>query len=591
MRDGWLVWEVPSKPVSVRLSLDVTVRLGLAVREGFGALRRRGLETGGLLIGSRRGKGSPVIVDVEDFEPVESEHANGPSYLLSNADRRLLETRITARKATADNMSIVGFYRSHTRSGFAITAEDAALFSSYFSNASDVFLLIKSNEGGPPTGGFIIREGGGVLSNSPYSQFAFDRTKLMPAGRETPVSDLATSKEPPRVTEVVQPLEPTRTDWMVKPPIWLVSAGAMALAAGLYFGIQNRVRGSTPAQPGLPPALNVTNAGNSLRLSWDRQSFGSAGNALLWIKDGQVEQRFEFDSKQLSEGSVTYWPRTSDVTFRLELRSGGASVTESVRAIGGPSGGLAAIPAPAAIAVEPPAAPAVQAPVVVAVGETPVSVRSPIALRRNQNSGASRQHSRVFVFRQPEPSPAAVNSASILAPPTIQSVVGLPLGDGTDLLHLVSPPSQLSDGEGADSSLRVSFEPVSGSRRRIPLIGKLRGRSDYVPPAVLRAPALPNSPPRNVPHDVKIDVKVYVDPTGKVEYSEVLSKVTEANRDLAALAVFEARRWEFVPARTGDGAVPGEVVLHYQFAPRPRVTRGLAGGALTGEQIRIPRRM
>jgi hypothetical protein len=44
-------------------------------------------------------------------------------------------------------------------------------------------------------------------------------------------------------------------------------------------------------------------------------------------------------------------------------------------------------------------------------------------------------------------------------------------------------------------------------------------------------------------------------------YSEALSNVAESNRDLAALAVFSARRWEFVPARTGDGTVPGEVIL------------------------------
>jgi outer membrane biosynthesis protein TonB len=70
--------------------------------------------------------------------------------------------------------------------------------------------------------------------------------------------------------------------------------------------------------------------------------------------------------------------------------------------------------------------------------------------------------------------------------------------------------------------------------------------------------------------DVNIDVKVYVNPAGKVDYSEVLSNVVEADRDLAALAMFSARRWEFVPARSGDEAVPGEVILHYQFGPGVR---------------------
>ncbi len=45
--------------------------------------------------------------------------------------------------------------------------------------------------------------------------------------------------------------------------------------------------------------------------------------------------------------------------------------------------------------------------------------------------------------------------------------------------------------------------------------------------------------------DVKINVKVYVNPSGKVDFSELVSKVPDTDRDLAVLAVFAARRWEF----------------------------------------------
>jgi TonB family protein len=94
-----------------------------------------------------------------------------------------------------------------------------------------------------------------------------------------------------------------------------------------------------------------------------------------------------------------------------------------------------------------------------------------------------------------------------------------------------------------------------------------------VPPAALRNPGLTSPPQRSVPREVDIDVKVYVNPAGKVDYSEVLSKVAEPDRDLAASALFSARRWEFVPARDSDGTVPGEVILHYQFAPGTRLAR------------------
>ena len=94
-----------------------------------------------------------------------------------------------------------------------------------------------------------------------------------------------------------------------------------------------------------------------------------------------------------------------------------------------------------------------------------------------------------------------------------------------------------------------------------------------MPPAALHNPGLSIPPNRNLARDVKINVKVYVNPSGKVEYSEVVSKVPETDRDLAALAVFAARRWEFVPARDGDSPVPGEVILHYQFGPGARAAR------------------
>ena len=288
--DGWLVWESPGKPVSVRLSPDVAGRLGMAVREGFKALPRRGLETGGLLIGTRREGGYPVIVEVDDFEPIESEHAAGPAYLLSPADRSLLEARIAARQAAGGNSSIVGFYRGHTRRDFAIAEEDAFLFSTYFREPSDVFLLIKPGEGGSPIGGFVIREEGKVLSDTPYAQFRLEGTISIPAARETPVRATEESQAPVRAIRTIPPPAPREKTWKARRTIWPVAAGVMALAAALFFGIRMRAPDATPAKPGQPLALNVTSVGNSLRLSWDHQLPRHSGHAILWIKDGQEER-------------------------------------------------------------------------------------------------------------------------------------------------------------------------------------------------------------------------------------------------------------------------------------------------------------
>ena len=184
--DGWTTWESPGKPVCVRLSPGVVSRLGLVVRQGLNALPLGSQETGGLLIGSRSERGNPTLIQVYDFEPVISEHAAGPPYVLSDRDRLLLAARIAAHQATCKNSSIVGVYRSHTRPDFAITEEDLSLFSTYFKNPSDVFLLIKPNEDGTSSGGFIIREGGEVISRSPYAQFPLQGTVVRQPVRETP---------------------------------------------------------------------------------------------------------------------------------------------------------------------------------------------------------------------------------------------------------------------------------------------------------------------------------------------------------------------------------------------------------------------
>ncbi|HXI39445.1 MAG TPA: hypothetical protein VNH18_27385 [Bryobacteraceae bacterium] len=41
--------------------------------------------------------------------------------------------------------------------------------------------------------------------------------------------------------------------------------------------------------------------------------------------------------------------------------------------------------------------------------------------------------------------------------------------------------------------------------------------------------------------------------------------MTEANRGLACLVVFDARHGEFMPARMGAQVVPGHAILHYRF--------------------------
>jgi hypothetical protein len=545
VRDGLVVWEVPGKPVVVRLSFDVVSRLGLAVHEGFKALPRRGLETGGLLIGSRRNSGNQVVVEIEDFEAVESEHAAGPSYLLSEPDRRLLESRIAAHGTSGRKPYVVGFYRSHTRSGFSITLEDEYVFSNYFRKSSDVFLLIKSNDNEPPTGGFLIREGGKILSETPYSQFTFSPTFALRAAREVPPALPPPAPVPALPTRtVVTAVAPTSRLAASRPAI-LAAAAAAILVAGVSFAIWRRP--AVAASDGItaPLALSIGNSGSGLRLSWNHRASQQASQAILWIRDGEVEHKVELDAKQLSEGSIAYWPRTSDVDFRLQLLGRGGPVTESVRSIGGPAR-ASDQPAP-----------------IEAVGPSlPQILPTPLMRRASQTEMASRQRFRPFEFTEPPFQPPSVPE-----PPAIDEMAVPAMPKGVSLLRAMVPIHGPGSSDGTDPYLRVRVEPVPHFSRSFPLVGKRHRQTSYVPPEPVREPSIPVLPAQNLEHSVNIDVKVYVNLSGKVAYSELLSTVAPDDRDRAAAAVFSARKWEFVPAHAGSETVPGEVILHYRFGP------------------------
>ena len=549
LEDGWVLWEIAGKPVSVRLSRDVAGRLGIAVREGFRALRRRGLETGGLLLGSAREAGTQIVVEVRDFEPVECEHVTGPSYQLSETDCRVLEARIAAHAAGGDD-SIVGFYRSHTRPDFAITEEDAAIFASYFPKASDVFLLIKSNEGAPPTGGFIIREGGEILTNTPYDEFPFYTFTGTPAARER-AATVPESLPSPRVPQLPAFQSVRRTK---KRPGSMALVIATALAAGVLLGIEAGLPGPRPPGPGPSLGLRVTNSGDGLRLSWNHLASQRAGAGILYIRDGNEEKQYGLDVKQLSEGSIAYWPANADVNFRLELIAAGLRVTESVRAIGGPSK-TPSLEFPADSSPTPPVAKPAQA-------AKPVQAAKPLqAAKPAARATTQAKRPRTFAVPPSRHKSPTVLSASLPDPPPPQPLA-------------VPPPAKVTSAvERPDPSFHVVAEPVSGSRlehlaSNIPLIGRRYRHSDYVPPAPLKHPVVADPPDQDLAQEVKIDVKVYINPAGRVDYSELISKVPEQHRGLAQFAIFSARRWEFVPARAAGSAVQSAMILHYQFVPR-----------------------
>ncbi len=134
------------------------------VSEAFTAAPHRGAETGGILLG-RREEDRLVI---EDFEPVPSDHRFGPSYRLSDNDRELLrETLQWSRNEAPPGLSVLGFYRGHTLSEFALSQEDEDLLRSEFAGDEDLVLLVRPGLMGSSPEDFFIRRCAGVAAAAP----------------------------------------------------------------------------------------------------------------------------------------------------------------------------------------------------------------------------------------------------------------------------------------------------------------------------------------------------------------------------------------------------------------------------------------
>ena len=118
------VWSQTSGNFAIHIPPEIIGKLCTESLVAFKRVPRRGLETGGILLGRTEFQGDTTTFWIEGFAPIESEHRFGPSYLLSDSDFARLQTELT-KNATAS----LGIYRSQTRSDqLEIQHADAGLF-------------------------------------------------------------------------------------------------------------------------------------------------------------------------------------------------------------------------------------------------------------------------------------------------------------------------------------------------------------------------------------------------------------------------------------------------------------------------------
>ncbi|PWU10089.1 MAG: hypothetical protein C5B51_05025 [Terriglobia bacterium] len=205
------LWEIPGKPVSVRLNLELVENLEREVVENFRSLNSRGSEIGGVLLGTAAGS-APARISIERFELVSCDYTRGPLYRFSQADVERFDRAMETRH-NSNGLRVVGFFRSHTRKGLCLDADDIAFFTAHFREPHQVALLIRPYASKASTAGIFIWENGTVQGDNSYREFPFRRHDLeRSTANETaePAPQASTASPAPAAPEPAPAKSPSR---------------------------------------------------------------------------------------------------------------------------------------------------------------------------------------------------------------------------------------------------------------------------------------------------------------------------------------------------------------------------------------------
>lgn len=343
------VWKPAGKDVSVQLQFDVVDRVLLEIMRGFGAVPKRGAEVGGILLGTAERVDGVLLVKVEDFEPVECDHASGPSYVLSDDDHAAFAETVDRWKPGPDRrIYAVGYYRGHTRDGICLAAEDLALLEEMFPDPSAIALVVKPYATKVSMAGIFFREDGQFKADASHLEFPFRRKEL--GGGSSGTDRLATAarfgqqrvdntpllgREPvaPRTEESNNVPAPAFAAMAPEPKgrgvrggwVWIpLSFIFMLLGVVVGFQIALSMRPKQPANPWLEAwdmALQVKRSGDELSVTWDplAPAVRNSNRGALVIQSRDETRTIDLRGTQLQGGSVIYRGVPERVVFRLEV--------------------------------------------------------------------------------------------------------------------------------------------------------------------------------------------------------------------------------------------------------------------------------
>ena len=227
-------------PLAARLNVQVIDDINNAIA-GSRPDRSRDLEIGGILLGSieAEASGSRPTVYVERFQPVISEHRRGPSYVLSDRDKKELAKKLEwwSNNGGKEGLRPVGFFRSHTRRGLYLDNDDFAVLQQYFSDPTSLFLLVRPVAGAASVGGFFFWGKSDIHRETSYQEFPFDskHLPLVSAERAPQPEERPTTRALMRPTPqaILEPVAAAAANLVRRQPFWLQIAVPLVVGVGL----------------------------------------------------------------------------------------------------------------------------------------------------------------------------------------------------------------------------------------------------------------------------------------------------------------------------------------------------------------------
>jgi hypothetical protein len=538
----------------------------------FKSVPRRGLEIGGILLGTLHRNEQETIIRVEAHKTVDSEHRLGPSFLLSEADLSHFGEALANYGGSA-----IGVFRSHTRSGDVVPhAEDAALVKQLGDGKDAVFLILCPSLKAAAL--FVHQDGKFQRIREIGLAAGLPSMISPPAAREADVEKDPDVSLPPapstarnfsfalpvikgrfrslaRHRSLARLHLLARNHWIIPVAVAIVGFG-LGLAALLPFAgnsssvtVNSRPQNQQPSPAPQTLQLKATREGGYLRLDWTPPS-GAISRAILHIQDGAIENEKLLTLAEFNAGTILYQANNPDVTFQMDVYADQPSTSEALHVLDVHAGPDLAKPVGPDLAK--PVIP-VKRPAQVAVNRFTVPVPSP-------------PMPAVAPAVQPEePRPSSIPPPATSTSPAVEPARPAARPAEKPLARM-EPPVAFHP-----PSVHMYAAPISGSRIE-GVLGKItpfhRPKKRVIPVVLhreqpqLRGPAL-----EQLAKSVLVKVKVWIKPAGTVERAEIVNFGEPPNFPLATASMAAARNWTFEPVVLDGNSIPSEMMLHFEFAP------------------------